>query len=343
MFYSVNSAGKAKTIVIIITSVIIFTVFLMFNLSGDSNKFRKGVKVEGVDVSGLDMAEAKDIVTESLNNKYGKSAFSLNNGEKTYSYAINEISYQFLVNEALIKAFHQGRTGNIFKKTLDVLSLYFNGTNLEIRNDFDKNKLMTILEKIKKDTEREPINASINYKNGNIGIFEDTAGRSMDIDINKELVENYLEKRDFKDIPLRVENIKPDITYAEIKDINAVVSDFHTDFSLSDQNRSHNIRLASSKLDGIILKPDESFSMNETLGPRTAKNGYREAPVIFKNELIPGTGGGICQVTTTLYNTVLKAKLDVLERSPHSMPLAYVQPGQDATIADGVIDFRFRN
>ncbi|NJD04013.1 MAG: vanomycin resistance protein VanB, partial [Ruminiclostridium sp.] len=70
---------------------------------------------------------------------------------------------------------------------------------------------------------------------------------------------------------------------------------------------------------------------------------YREAPVIFKSELIPGTGGGICQVTTTLYNTVLKAKLDVLERSPHSMPLGYVQPGQDATIAEGVIDFRFRN
>ena len=344
MFNFVKSAGKAKIpVLIVIAVIVIMGAFVVFNLTGSDNEFRKGVKIEGINVSGLGMSDAKALLTETIDKKYGKSTFSLNDGEKTHSFAINEISYQFLIDEALIKAFYKGKSGSIFKKAYDSLVLFLNGTNVEIRNDFDKNKLKKLLEKIKKETDQEPKNASIAYKNGNVKISEDIIGRSMDIDINKKLVENQLEKRNFNDILLQVENTKPEITYAQIKDIDAVVSDFHTVFSLSDQNRSHNIRLACSKLDGMILKPGESFSMNEALGPRTAKNGYREAPVIFKNELIPGTGGGICQVTTTLYDTVLKAKLDVMERSPHSMPLGYVQPGQDATIAEGSIDFKFRN
>jgi vancomycin resistance protein YoaR len=83
--------------------------------------------------------------------------------------------------------------------------------------------------------------------------------------------------------------------------------------------------------------------MNRILGPRTQDNGYKEAPIIFKNELVPGTGGGVCQVSSTLYNTVLLAGLDVIERTHHSMPLTYVSPGRDATINENSIDFRFVN
>ena len=342
VFGFVKLSGKVKVLVLILI-VTAMAGFFMFNLNVNNDEFRKGVKVEGIDVSGLNLPEAKALLTKIINKKYGDSFFSLRDGEQTYRFAIKEISYSFLIDEALAKGFYKGKSGNILKKAYDSVVLAFNGSTVEISNDFDKTQLKKILEKIKKETDLEPQNASITYKNGKIEILEDTIGRSLDIDINRELVENQLEKRNFNDILLKVENINAEITYAQIKDIDTVVSDFYTAFSLSDQNRSDNIRLACSKLNGMILKPGQGFSMNEALGPRTTKNGYKEAPVIFKNELVPGTGGGICQVTTTLYNTVLKAKLQVLERSPHSMPLGYVQPGQDATIAEGSIDFKFMN
>jgi len=83
--------------------------------------------------------------------------------------------------------------------------------------------------------------------------------------------------------------------------------------------------------------------MDASLGSRTKENGYKDAPVIVKGRLIEGVGGGVCQVTSTLYVAVLKAKLEVVERVKHSMPLGYVEPGQDATISEGYIDFKFRN
>ncbi len=342
MFNFVRSSWKAKILALAVI-VVALAAFVIFNLTGNGDEFRKGVKIEGVSVSGFTMSDARALVLDAINEKYGKNSFTLRDGDKSYSFALSDISYQFLIDEALIKAFYQGKSGNIFRKAVDSMGLALHGTNIEIRNEFDAGKLEKILAKIKKETDLEPENAAIAYKNSRIEISEDVAGRSMDIDINKELVENQLGKRKFTDIPLEVEKVEPDITYGEVKDINGVVSEFHTTFSLSDVNRSDNIRLACTKLNGTILKPGEAFSMNEALGPRTTKNGYKEAPVIFKNELVPGTGGGICQVTTTLYDTVLKSKLEVLERSPHSMPLGYVQPGQDATIAEGSIDFKFRN
>ncbi len=337
-----KSAGIAKILAVII-AIVVMAGFVVYNLTGSNDEFRRGVRIEGTDVSGLTLEEGKSLLTETINKKYGKTSFALRAGDKTYRYAIGDISYQFLLEEALTKAFYQGRTGNIANKTFDSLALAFRGVDIEIRNDFDKTKVRNLLEKIKKEIDLEPKDASVTYDNGKIGILEDAIGKRLDIDINKELVENQLGKRNFDDIPLQVEKVEPDITYEEIREMDVVISDFHTVFSLSDKNRGDNIRLACSKLDGIILKTGEAFSMNETLGPRTTKNGYKEAPVIFKNELIPGTGGGICQVTTTLYDTVLKAKLEVVERSPHSMPLGYVQPGQDATIAEGAIDFKFKN
>jgi vancomycin resistance protein YoaR len=140
-----------------------------------------------------------------------------------------------------------------------------------------------------------------------------------------------------------VDERKPRLTYAELSAVNGIISSFSTQFNRNDVDRTDNIKLACSRIDNKILLPGESFSMNSALGPRTQDNGYKEAPIIFKNELVPGTGGGVCQVSSTLYNTVLLAGLDVIERTHHSMPLTYISPGRDATINEGSIDFRFVN
>ncbi|MDI6872574.1 MAG: VanW family protein [Bacillota bacterium] len=125
--------------------------------------------------------------------------------------------------------------------------------------------------------------------------------------------------------------------------ITEVVARYRTYFDRGDANRTENIRLAAETMDQAVLQPGETFSFNQTVGPRIPDSGYREAPVVVNGRLVPGIGGGVCQVSSTLYNAVLLADLAVVTRHRHSIPSAYVPPGRDATVAYDYFDFRFRN
>ncbi|EHL08831.1 VanW-like protein [Desulfitobacterium hafniense DP7] len=121
------------------------------------------------------------------------------------------------------------------------------------------------------------------------------------------------------------------------------LAEFSTHFNVNEVNRTENIRLAAEAIDGARLAPGEIFSFNETVGERTMAAGYKEAVVIEGNRFIPGIGGGICQVSSTLFNAANQAHLEIVERHHHSLPVGYVPPGQDATVFYAVLDFKFKN
>jgi vancomycin resistance protein YoaR len=125
--------------------------------------------------------------------------------------------------------------------------------------------------------------------------------------------------------------------------VHEVEARYRTYFNHRDANRSANVRLAAAAIDQVALAPGGVFSFNRQVGPRLPDSGYREAPVVVNGRLVPGVGGGVCQVSSTLYNAVLLADLDVVTRHRHSIPSAYVPPGRDATVAYDYFDFRFRN
>lgn len=332
---------RHKVPLIVFTSAAAAFIALSVFLTGDD--IRRGVRIEDADVSWLDTTEARMLLTDSVNKNYSVGEFTLKFGTREWKYGLDEISYRFLVDDAVSKAFSVGRTGGIFSKVYTAVNLMISNINLEINTDYDREKLVSILDDIKREIDTEPANAALSYNSGKFAFTRDVEGLQLDVDRSCKLVENHLRERNFTGIELAVEVLQPSIAYGEIKDIDSVLSNFSTRFNAGDINRSDNIRLACSRLNGRILMPGDEYSMNETLGPRTIENGYKEAPVIYQNELIKGPGGGICQVTTTLYDAVLLAKLRIVERSPHSMPLGYVKPGQDATIAEDSIDFRFDN
>lgn len=146
-------------------------------------------------------------------------------------------------------------------------------------------------------------------------------------------------------VSVPVQPIRPAIVAADLQNlgISRLLSTFITGYDEHSGNRAANIRLAAAAVDGRVLRPGEEFSFNDAVGPRNVEQGYREAPVIVNDKLIPGLGGGICQVSTTLYNAALLAGLTVLERTPHSLPSTYVDLGRDATVAYGLLDLRLRN
>lgn len=122
-----------------------------------------------------------------------------------------------------------------------------------------------------------------------------------------------------------------------------VLSSYSTSFVEGQDDRNHNIRLAAEKLDGAVIPPGEAWSFNQHVGPRTLERGWRAAPTLTIEGRELGEGGGVCLVSSTVYNAMLLADLAILERSPHSRPIRYIPLGRDATVDYGVKDLRVRN
>lgn len=138
-------------------------------------------------------------------------------------------------------------------------------------------------------------------------------------------------------------------TFKEVPDLyqlypeHKIIGGYYTTLLNNSANRTNNVKLACQKINGKVLYPNQTFSFNQTVGKRTKEAGFLEAPVFAGKKVVPGIGGGVCQVSSTLYNAVLACNLKVVERHPHSMKVAYVPDKRDATVSFGIQDFKFRN
>jgi vancomycin resistance protein YoaR len=141
----------------------------------------------------------------------------------------------------------------------------------------------------------------------------------------------------------QISETRPDVTVDDIKGNYGMRSSATTNASSSSSNRLNNISMALSSIDGFILKPGEEFSFNSVVGQRTAERGYKMAAAYSGGEVTEELGGGICQVSTTLFNAAVKADLEITERRAHSMPVSYVDKGKDATVSWGSQDLKFKN
>ncbi len=189
---------------------------------------------------------------------------------------------------------------------------------------------------------REPKDAyfideeNLEYVEHIVGIEFDKAEAEKIIDENKTNDKTY-------EIPVKV--TYPEITLNKLlgKAFEDTLGSYATNYNPGEVGRTKNVSLAASKINGVILAPGESFSFNKVVGARTYENGFRDAKVYQGNEIVDGLGGGICQVSSTLYNAVLYANLEIVTRRNHSLSVAYVPLGRDATVSYGSIDFVFKN
>ncbi len=194
---------------------------------------------------------------------------------------------------------------------------------------------------------KEPVNASFKVQDGNTSIEPHTPGMK----IEKSALESIaaeLEKSENTEKVLPVQYIQPEITTEKanamiFKDEIASISTHFSASNVNDKNRGENIKLAVAKINGKILVPGDVFSFNDVVGPRTEEGGYQNAHTYVAGKVVDGIGGGICQVSSTLYGAVLKSDLEVLERRNHMFTVGYVPYGQDATVSYGTTDFRFKN
>lgn len=197
------------------------------------------------------------------------------------------------------------------------------------------------LNKIHDDIYSEPQNASITQNPYSVSVEK----KGVDFAISIDEAQNLLNSSEDNEISIPLNYTDAEITVADLgEDIfKNVISVSTTKYDSTNTNRATNLEVAVNKINGIVLDPGEVFSFNRVVGERTAKSGFKEAIIYADGELDYGLGGGICQISSNLYYSVLKANLEIVERKNHSMTVNYLPIGCDATVSYGSVDFQFKN
>ena len=405
-------------VILFILLILGFSIcFSLLNM--DSNNFTKGVKIRNIDVSELTLDEAREKINSSINSELVPEIELKYGEEYKITLSPEQIEYKYNVEEALLKGYDVGRSGNIFvnnytllltpffEKNIDVNYMY----NEEFLNNFiddinskipgivvepnyyieedeliiskgkdgiqvDKEKLRSMIldaissrdinevlkedykqiidipvidvkaslidiDKIYNEIHREPQDAY--YETDPYKIYADVDG--IDFNVSVDEAKNIItsEEKDEYTIPLKITKAGKTINDLGTEAFPYLISSFSTKYDASNRNRSTNLEIAAEKINGKVLMPGEIFSFNKVVGKRTVEDGYKDAKIYADGGVVDGLAGGICQISSTLYNTVLLANLEIVERRNHSYTTSYVAAGRDATVVYGAIDFQFKN
>jgi len=310
----------------------------------DQQRIQEGVTISGLNVGDLTKDEAKKVVDKEFNRLLSQT-IKLNVGKQSPEVKLEDLGLSLDADLALKEAYDIGRTGSIFKKVGSKWAAN-KGVNIDFSQKWDEKKLGETLQGVLKDFSNPATDATFQVTNENTMIIKsESVGQILDSTalINKVKALDIYKldtelKADFKEqIPL--------ITAAQLEDqkITGLLSTFTTNFDPSQIARSDNVRIAAKALDMAIIKPGVTLSFNQIVGERTVEGGYKDAYIIVNGEFVPGLAGGICQVSSTLYNTGLLANLAVTQRSNHDLAITYVPLGQDATVAYPDLDLKFNN
>lgn len=234
-----------------------------------------------------------------------------------------------------------GDTDNAYEQVTEAIeNENFSRIRVELRSA--PPKTLTI-EDIDAFAYANPQDAHFDITDNNVTVVPEVWGRYLDLESVSPLVSQICEGGEVVEIPFS--SSEPAVKADELnqKLFNATLGSFYTNYGGSSANRAANVNNAASKINGKVLAPGEVFSFNDTVGKRSVANGFHEAPEYSNGQTVMGIGGGTCQVSSTLYNAVLYADLSIVSRLNHMFTVGYCPAGQDATVTDSGVDFKFSN
>lgn len=283
-----------------------------------------GIILEGVDIAGYTDEELKQLVKNKESDFANMSLTVKFDGKDS----VYECTYEQLgayVDYEKLETMFSGASGDI---------------NLPI--EIDENKMLEIANTISEEQSTKPVNASMERVNNQFVISDGSDGLVYLVADICVAIEEGVQNRE-AEVTVAPTVTEPEYTKADIENSTKLIGSFYTSYDASKVQRNTNLKTASGNINGAILYPNEIFSTNKMFKETTAANGYVKAPVIVDGVLEDGFGGGVCQISSTLYNAVLQAELEVVERQNHSLKVAYTPYGMDATLAGDYIDFKFKN
>lgn len=318
----------------------------------DMDTFYPGIVIDGVDVGGMTKEQAAQAVAAVQPEAPVSLNISLDLEGNVYPLDLSSLPLESNMNQVIDEAFNYGKpapdaSDEAIKINYNLYQQLKNQT-VEFTTAYTVNtdSLLTIVTGVV-----DPLNQSVcdayissfDVESKGFDISPDQKGIAVDAQATADAVKALIDSRTYEGTVDIVATItEPSLTVADINENFGLVSSFYT-VTTNNSNRNSNIALACEKINGTKLEPGEEFSFNGVVGQRTTANGFKEATVIQGGQYEQGLGGGICQVSSTLYNAVVMANLDVTERHAHAWPSSYVDEGLDATVDYGVLDFKFKN
>ena len=311
---------------------------LVFGCSGklsDTAKLHNHISIDGVDVSAKKVGEARTLLQDAVGRRLAETRIDFLLPDHSVTLTAAELGISLDIESALQEAAALERNGG--------------DRIITMRYTVDKAVMQDAVNRFASHYSTAATDASVTI-DASVSIPVVYTPEQQGIRINEDELTKMLidatESGRFSPITVPFETIEPAVTLTAIQAKQQLVAQFATSFegsTLSNANRVFNIEKGADMINGMVLQPGEEFDCNEVLGDRTEENGWREAPGIRNGRYENEYGGGVCQISSTLFNAVMMADLEVLERSPHSWPMGYVDIGCDATISTGGKNFRFVN
>lgn len=342
--------------------LILFPCILFFSITSalavyeqqNRDKIYPGIKVGNINVSGKNQEEVL-LLFEAKNKSFSQATFTFVHGEKTATVSGEKLRMGYNARLIADQAYSLGRTGNLFADLFNKGLAWQQGLLLRPSYAIDGQVLTMTLTDIAKDITIVPVDAIFEMENNRVIAFRpSTDGKAIDQALIEEtilsFIPNIIENPTSKftlQIPITI--AKPAVS---LEDTNNMGIKQHlgkgvSKYTGSNANRIHNVALATSTIDGTIVPAGQTFSFNDTLGDVSVFTGYKQGYVIRGNKTVLGDGGGVCQVSTTLYRAILNAGLPIVERHPHSYRVRYYEqeshPGFDATVYAPGFDLKFKN
>lgn len=319
----------------------------------DDGNFYQGISILGVDVSGMSMDEAREIVNEKVKSDMGAMSVVYTVNDDQYELGAQELGASMDVDALLQDAMAYGRTGSFADRQAKITDARNAGKDFVSAFTYNDDTIAAAVDEdlapladTAKDAQVEIATSSdeASKKTGwEITYTDAQPGIAVDEDKLVTDIMAAAEAGTAAPIAAVVTTREPEVTREELEGQYAVRAKYKTEFGSSAEGRRYNIWKMSDVINGVRIDPGDTWSINEEAGDRTYELGWKGAPGISDGQYQEEAGGGICQVSSTLYNAVLRAEVKVAERTHHSWPLTYVPGGLDATISTGAPDFKITN
>ena len=309
-------------------------------LADETDTISKNVYIGGVNVSGMTEEQATKAVEEKLGKGTGGN-YTVKIGDETTTATAENFGMEWTNREVVHEAMEVAKGGNLIKQYKDKKDLQVEPKNFEVAYAPNEQAVKTYVEKLAEEYNRDAEEGDITFANGYPEVTGGETGIAVNVDQSVSSIMKALEG-DGTELTVVAEVQKPSVTKEDLSQVKDVLGTATTYYG-SSYERNTNVEVGASKINGTLIMPGETFSVTAAVTPFNADNGYYPAPSYESGQVVDTYGGGICQVSTTLYNAVLKAELQVDERHNHTMLVSYVDPSKDAAIAEGLMDFIFTN
>lgn len=320
------------------------------------NRVYPGVFVDGVDFGGKSTKDVSNYFA-SKNDAIADTHFTFTHDEQKTRINARDLDLGYSPSLLADQAYSIGRTTNVLSDVYTLTKAYMRGVYLPGAYNYNEEKLAAVLAPFQKAINVEPVSAEFTYENGKVTEFHThTDGKSVDAQAIKDKLASFSvmlarAKSHPKEITITipVTTVSPELTLEKVNDlgIKEIIAEGTSLFHGSIENRIYNVNLASSRINGILIKPGETFSFAKAVGDISSLTGYKQAYVIENGRTVLGDGGGVCQVSTTLFRAALNAGLPIVERNQHAYRVSYYEqdssPGIDAAVYVPSVDLKFTN